>query len=569
MERYNSVPMPACKQCKTSFDITERDREFYKKMDVPEPTLCLFCRREHLFIWRNQRNLYSRTCDKTGKQIISIFSPASPYTVYDRDYWWSDAWDPSEYGMGFDFTKTFAEQYDTLLHRVPMVGIFNAKTENSQYCNHVGEMKDCYLAFASWADQRVLYADMSVSDEDSVDLLETGHSKRCYEMIQTTNCYNTNNSMKSERCNDSWFLFDCKDCSDCIGSTNLRNKQYYIFNEPHSKEEYKKKKEALRLDTRRGIDSAKNTFETLRMQAMHRYASLIRCESCTGDNLVGAKNIRCSFGLRDDVQDSANCINGAGKLTDVYDGYGVGYGLERGYFCLDTGVQSNDVLFGVVVWGCQYAYYNYNCHSSYEIFGCTGLRNKKWCILNKQYSQQEHETLKSKIVAHMRETGEWGNPLPPSLSPFGHNETLAHEYTPRTKEECSALGFKWQDHIPGTFGKETKNSADIPETITETPDSITKEILTCGNCKKNYKIISQELSFYRSKNLPIPLFCPQCRYDNRRALRNPHQLWTRQCVCELTGHDHSARCATEFETTYSPERKEKVFCEQCYQKEVV
>lgn len=158
--------MRNCNQCSTSFDITEQDRGFYRKMDVPEPTFCPACRREHLFVWRNQRNLYSRTCDKTGKQIISVFSPNSPYVVYDRDTWWGDGWDPLEYGQEFDFSKTFAEQYDTLLRRVPMVAIFNGNCENSQYCNHVGEMKDCYLALASWADQRVLYADMSLSDED-------------------------------------------------------------------------------------------------------------------------------------------------------------------------------------------------------------------------------------------------------------------------------------------------------------------------------------------------------------------------------------------------------------------
>ncbi|MEK7122477.1 MAG: hypothetical protein AAB855_01325, partial [Patescibacteria group bacterium] len=250
-------------------------------------------------------------------------------------------------------------------------------------------------------------------------------------------------------------------------------------------------------------------------------------------------------------------------------GYGVGAGHERGYFMVDSGVQGADGIFGVVVWGCQYAYYNYNCHSSYEIIGCTGLRNKKWCIFNKQYLQEEYEALKSRIIEHMRKTGEWGQLLPPSVSPFGHNETLSHEYTSRTKEECIARGFKWQDALPGTYGKETKRTEDIPETIAEVLDSLTKEILACEKCKKNYKVIAQEFQFYRSKNIPIPTQCPQCRYDSRRALRNPHQLWRRQCTCERSGHDHSGRCSVQFQTTYAPDRPETVFCEACYQKEVV
>lgn len=561
--------MNSCKQCKADFEISAKDQAFYQKMSVPEPTLCMMCRREHLFVWRNQRNLYSRTCDKTGKQIISVFSPNSPYVVYDRDYWWGDEWDPLAYSIEFDFSKTFAEQYDALLHKVPMVGIFNGNSENSQYCNHVGEMKDCYLAFASWAAERAMYGDNVWGDDTCVDMLETASCNGCYELSQSLNCFNTKHSLNVERCNDSWFLFDCKDCTDCIGCTNLRNKQYCIFNAQYSREEYEKKKGELNLSARSGIERVKKQFFEIKKDAIHRFANLIKCEDCTGDNLVGAKNSHDCFTLRENIVDCAYCINGGSTMIDVYDGYGVGANHERGYLMVDSGVQGADGIFGVVVWGCQYAYYNYNCHSSYEIFGCSGLRNKKWCILNKQYSQEEYEALKPRIIAHMRETGEWGQLLPPSVSPFGHNETLAHEYVSRTKEESISLGFKWQDAMPGTFGKETKKPQDIPETIAEVADSITKEILMCVNCTKNYKIIGQEFQFYQAKNVPIPLLCPQCRYDNRRALRNPHQLWHRQCMCVIDSHGHGGHCANLFETTFDPERTEKVFCADCYQQEVL
>lgn len=34
-------------------------------------------------------------------------------------------------------------------------------------------------------------------------------------------------------------------------------------------------------------------------------------------------------------------------------------------------------------------------------------------------------------------------------------------------------------------------------------------------------------------------------------------------------HHKTGRCPNEFETTYAPERKEIVYCEQCYREEVV
>jgi len=43
------------------------------------------------------------------------------------------------------------------------------------------------------------------------------------------------------------------------------------------------------------------------------------------------------------------------------------------------------------------------------------------------------------------------------------------------------------------------------------------------------------------------------------ALRNPRKLFERKCD----------KCGMEMITTYAPERLEKVYCEKCYEKEVV
>ncbi|MFA6257630.1 MAG: hypothetical protein WC671_01315 [Candidatus Paceibacterota bacterium] len=51
--------------------------------------------------------------------------------------------------------------------------------------------------------------------------------------------------------------------------------------------------------------------------------------------------------------------------------------------------------------------------------------------------------------------------------------------------------------------------------------------------------------------------------------RNPRQLWHRSCMCELKNHTHGTeKCAVEFETSYSPDRPEIVYCETCYQQEI-
>ena len=139
---------------------------------------------------------------------------------------------------------------------------------------------------------------------------------------------------------------------------------------------------------------------------------------------------------------------------------------------------------------------------------------------------------------------------------------------PMTKEEVLAKGWQWEDKVPGTFGKETILPEDLPDIIGDVKDEITKEVLKCESCTKNYNIVSFELSIYRRENIPIPRLCPDCRYRRRFALRLPRTLWLGQCRCDKSGHSHEGKCPNEFETPYAPERKEKIYCESCYNKEI-
>ncbi|MBI5621388.1 hypothetical protein HY933_00795 [Candidatus Falkowbacteria bacterium] len=187
--------------------------------------------------------------------------------------------------------------------------------------------------------------------------------------------------------------------------------------------------------------------------------------------------------------------------------------------------------------------------------------------MNKQYSEAEYKKIVPKLVAKMKADGEYGEFFPVEYSPYGYNESTASEYYPLSREEVLAKGWRWQDDLPGTRGQETLPPENISDTIQDVPATIEQEILAC-QCGKNYKLIPQEVVFYRQQNLPIPRFCPFCRHLERIALRNPRRLYHRQCMCEQSGHQHTGKCAVEFETTYAPDRPERVYCETCYQKEI-
>jgi len=195
----------------------------------------------------------------------------------------------------------------------------------------------------------------------------------------------------------------------------------------------------------------------------------------------------------------------------------------------------------------------------------------KYCILNKQYTKEEFEKLRAEIIEKMKREGIYGNFFPKELSPFGYNESSAMDEFPLEKEEALSLGFKWEDTPRGTYGKETVDWKTFPDSILELPKdfNVSREVFVCTECKKNYRIIEDELGFYRRMQIPIPRNCPECRHVRRFTNRGPNKLWGRICMCNKKNHFHGgAKCDVEFETSYAPERPEIIHCEKCYQAEV-
>ncbi len=574
-----------CQNCKQSFVIEAQDFDFYKKIDVPPPTFCPNCRMQRRFTYRNERSLYRRQCGLTGKNIISCFSPESGVTVYDRDSWWSDKWDPKTYGRDYDFSKPFFTQFSELLKTVPMPAVFNAQSVRSDYCNHVGEIKDCYLISGTYRGENLFYGSKYISCKDSLDCYKMTNSELCYEDVACDNLYQTFFSEFSENCTNSYFLYDCKGCTNCFGCVNLRNKSYHIFNQPYSKEEYSKELEKLDFKTAQGIRELKKKFEELKKRTLRRYANFHKVENSTGDNLSECFNLTACFDLTGNVKDCKYEIHGGMVLADSYDGYGVGDRAELMYENVDCGVNCQRFLFDIVVWGGHDVVYSWNCNNSSNCFGCVGLRNASYCILNKQYTEEEYQDLLPKVIEHMKaqpyvdqkgRKHSYGEFFPSEISPFAYNETIAKDYFPITEQEAIGKGYNWRPEQ--LFSQSNVQPAlDLPEASSEASPELTTSIIGCERCERPYRIIVQELEFLQRFSLPLPRVCPECRHRERFLKVNLPHLYKRQCMCDYAlyknsiSHSHhpNGHCANEFETTYAPDRAEVVYCEQCYQAEVV
>ncbi len=584
-----------CQNCKKDFTIEPEDFNFYKKIKVPPPTFCSECRLVRRMVWRNERSLFKRPCAKTGEQIITMFHPDANVVVYDRDVWWSDKWEPTDYGKEYDFTRPFFEQYKELLSKVPLANLGNENCIGSPYGNHNADCKDCYLTYASFKNERVNYSSGSVAGKDCMDMYISLNSELSYDDILCGELYKTHFSYDSSGCINSYFLKSCRNLQNCIGCINLRNKSHVIFNTEYSKEEYEEKiKNEFDFGSYKNICTIADKYRKFIMNFPNEYVKTKNCIDSSGDEMRNTKNVKNSFDIYGEVQDSKYLIHFL-NAKDCYDIYGGGAVIELSYEGVDAGIQSSKQLFSVLTHSCLETFYTYMCFSSKNLFACIGLRGKQYCILNKQYSKEEYFELLPKIVKHMSDMPyvdkmnriyKYGEFFPSDISPFAYNETIAQEYFPKTKEEIVENGYTYRAPNQKDY-QVTIKSEDLPDHIKNVSDSIIDEIISCPNngsvltqCTKAYRIIKSELEFLKNNNVALPRYCPNCRHYQRLAKRNPFKLWDRKCQCagshsenkkykNTVKHIHGDEvCQNEFETSYAPDRPEIVYCEKCYQQEV-
>ncbi len=544
----------ACTVTGTPFEITHKDIKFYEEMSVPPPTLCPEERARRRLSWRNDRTFYKRKCDATGKVIIAMYPPHTSFPVYHQSAWWTDSWDPLLFGRDFDFSRSFFSQWKDLMMVVPRLGMDIVNCENSDYCNYCGDDKNCYIDIAGERNEESFFGLFTKYSTSVCDTTFVYNGELVYEAISCYGCYNIQFCKDCENSSDCAYCFDLKGCQNCFMCTGLRNKKYCIENKQYPKEEYLKIANQKNFSSFLIQQKAKKRWLHLMSSAKHKYAQILNSENCTGDNINSSKNTFDSF-------NALNCED-CRYLYDVLDAkdcrdlnYSL-YNPEMSCELIST-LQMHSSAYSLASHYCYDVFYCDLCNSTKNCFGCIGLKQKEYCILNTQYSKEEYFALRTKIIEHMKHTGEWGQFFPIEISPFGYNETVANEYFPLTKEEVLQKGWKCKDDEPSAQYNGPK--IQIPETISNTPDSICDQILECEQCSKNYRLVKPELQFYRTMNLPVPHVCPNCRHLNRMKFRNPRKLFKRNCT----------NCGTHIETTYSFDRPEKVLCEKCYEQSVI
>ncbi len=538
-----------CKNCGNDFEIFDEDLKFYEKVSpifegkkylIPSPTFCPDCRQMRRLTHRNERNFYKRKCDLTGENIISIYPQNFPGKVFSHEAFYSDKWDPLDYGRDFDFNRPFFEQYLELSLDAPRLCTVTMSNENSVYTNHSAYNKNCYMAINTGYSEDLLYCtNYNLYNKDCVDCLAIFYCEKCYFCMTVLRAQFCSYIYQCENVNNCHFCYDCQACSECFGCYNLRHKNYCIFNKQYLKEEYQEKLAEIMPKT---WEEYMEMFEKwkvmMRDSAIHKNLYIEKCINSHGDYLDNDKNVHDSF-YTFSSEDCRYCYD-SGKLKDCMDC--TEPFNEELHYELQASFNGYHNVFSVKNLEAKNTIYCQYCIRSQDCFGCFGMNKGQYRVFNKQYSKEEYEKLVPKIIEHMKTPqggGEWGEFFPVKDSPYAYNETVANDYYPLKKEEVLSRGWKWR------------------ETEDHYADASIGKVLKCEVSGRPFRLVKAEEDFYKKMNLPVPQRCFEERVRMRLALRNPRKI--RQTVCE--------KCGKKVETT-CPVDVKHIYCEACYLKEV-
>lgn len=537
--------MPEQKTCPVTgqqFTITDEELAFLddkaaitigsKRFTIPPPTLSPLARAQRRLAFRNQQTLYKRPCAKSGKPIISIYSPDKPHVVYSPEEWWGDSWNGLDYARDYDFNRPFFDQFKDLMEVVPHIGVLRVNEQNSDFTNQTYDCKDCYLSSAIKDCDGALYCQNANKLTDCLESSFCFGSELLYECSDCHDCYSSFFALRCINCSDCIGCYDCIGSKNCIGSTGLRNQQYVYFGEQLNQADYEAKKVALNLHTDSGKAAFLQQWSDV-LTATPKEPWLRQCEGCTGDNVVSSRGAINCFDSQN-LEDCRNC-SWIFDSKDCGDCYGMGESQVI-YECLGVEeVQQVAFSFGTSM--SSECYYTDLCMNCNRCFGCVGLRNQSYCVFNKQLQKEEYEDLVPRIIEqmsgpHLRSSGasdgqagpgtgpEWGEFFPMQVSAFCYNESKAQEMYPLTKEQAQKWGLSWKDDIDQPQNVEKViPSSQLPDAIDDIPDDLLNWAVECEETKRPYRIAKKELQFYRTQRLPVPKKHPDMRMKERLASR--------------------------------------------------
>ena len=152
---------------------------------------------------------------------------------------------------------------------------------------------------------------------------------------------------------------------------------------------------------------------------------------------------------------------------------------------------------------------------------------------------------------------EWGEFFDPKTSPLSYDSSEADIYRPIKKDSPGAEHFRFYPVAPELYSFTKKIPAEkLPDSINDIPDDVLNWVIVCEESGKYFRIIKEELEFYRKNQLPLPRLHPEVRRSIRAKYRSGSDFYLREEGSEL------------FLSVYPPDYPGKVVSEKKYRNKI-
>ncbi|MEK7528898.1 MAG: hypothetical protein AAB592_03955 [Patescibacteria group bacterium] len=307
----------------------------------------------------------------------------------------------------------FVNEFRKLVLSQPVYNLRSVHNDNCPYVHMITFSRNSYLCFCGYKCEDSGYCFYPNELKDCYDTYFATQCELCYECTSCSGCYNCDFCNECVNCSDSQFCYDCKGCKHCFGCVGLRQKEYYIFNEPYTKEEYFKKLKTIDLKNPAARHDIDERVEALNLKHPHIYSVQLQTENCTGNNILRSKNCQWAFGVTDS-EDVSYAFQVLDHSRDCYD-VELHAAAELSYEC-SVGYNIYNCNFTLECGDLKDSEYCVRVFNSDHCFGCVSRSHASYEILNKKYPKEEWFKRVTEIKADLRDSKQYTNFLPDVMS---------------------------------------------------------------------------------------------------------------------------------------------------------
>ncbi len=291
----------------------------------------------------------------------------------------------------------FLEKYALLKKSIPVQAVSVRSSVDCEYADIAVSCKNCYYCFDCYKLEGGMYTNFGWGNK-LVDCRSVIESEKCYQSADCNKCHSSTylfDCNSSTDCHFSAFLNSCANCFGCVG---LTHKKFCILNTQYTKEKYQEKLEELKKEN---PDKLIKQMLDLKQKIPHPASQQFNSENCPyGDYMYDSKN--CYWGFLINYSENSGYIYESGTMKNCWDVFfsGGNYSQktfsERCYENVNTDT-CYDSVFLKDSENCTNCYYSENILNCSDCFGCVGLKNKKYCVLNNQLTKDQFTQAQKEI----------------------------------------------------------------------------------------------------------------------------------------------------------------------------